>query len=381
LQRINREAVSYEFELTNSGEAGVRADNFDVGGPGREAFWVNTSSHCWDWLEPGESCSLSVWFNPHARSAYEAEARAWVNGDPFAAPVAGEGGAPAVEALQNPVDFGAATAGSDGAVRTITLRNSGNLPEFFFIGVLAGGNASSFKLLDEDCTLVEFAPGQTCSAHVRFAPDSVGAKAARLAFFGDGEGGTLVQVEGEGVAAAATLLPSGFDFGAVATGSHSAAHQFAVRNDGGAPLALDRVTIVGAEVDQFALGGDECTGAFLAPGAQCAVRVRFVPDGAGARHATLRVSGPSGALTAALAGTGTGAAPAPPAAADPGPAAAKRSKRHRRVVRGKTLDAREARFLHREGKKRTGNRHRGRHRRGKRSGGRSAKQAQHRPRR
>jgi hypothetical protein len=370
LQRINREASSYEFQVQNTGEAGVQASYFDIGGSGQEAFWVE-SQGCGHWLEPGESCPVQVRFNPHERQAYEAEVRAWVNGSVFTAAIEGEGGAAVIEALQNPVGFGGATVGSAGPVRTITLRNSGDLPEFFFIGVLAGGDAASFRLLDEGCTLIELGPGDTCSAHVRFNPESAGPKAARLAFFGDGDGGTLVQVEGTGIAAAATLLPSGFDFGAVAPGARGVAHQFLVRNEGAAPLALDRVTIAGADVDQFALSGDECTGAELAPGAECAVRVRFAPDETGAKRATLRASGPSGILTSALAGTGAAPAPVVPTTSLP---PAEHGSRHRSFVRGKTLDARDARFLNRKGKKRSS----GKHRRDRRHG---AKQARRRSRR
>lgn len=348
LHRINRESSSTSIQLTNTGEAGLQPNGFDVQGDS-EAFWVDNGA-CWTWLEPGQSCWLQVWFNPHARVDYQAEVRAWVNGTPFAATVEGRGGAPVVEALENPVDFGGATVGGSGPVKTVTLHNSGDLPEFFFIGVIAGGDAASFKLLDESCTLVELAPGDSCSAHVRFTPDSAGPKAARLAFFGDGEGGMLVQVEGEGIAPAATLLPPSFDFGALAPGSRSPAHEFTLRNDGAAPFAVDRVAIAGADVDQFALSGDECSGAALAPGEQCAVRVRFAPDSAGAKHATLRLIGPSGTLTAALAGAG--AAQLQPAGGDPDPPRpARRADRRARFVRGETLDARHARFLHRKGKR------------------------------
>ncbi len=352
LQRLNREATSFQFTLENSGEAGVEPNGFDTSGPGQEVFWIQ-QNNCWTWLEPGASCTVEVRFGPRARAAYEAEARVWVNGTVFTAAVSGEGGAAQIEALENPVDFGTATVGAAGPVRTITLRNSGDLPEAFFIGVLAGGDAASFRLLDEHCTLIELGPGDSCTARVRFTPDSAGPKAARVAFFGDGEGGAMVQVEGEGVPAAATLAPASFDFGTVVAGSRSVAHQFVVRNEGGAALALDRVTLTGADIDQFALSGDECTGAELAPGAQCAVRVRFAPDGSGARQATLRVSGPAATLTAALAGTAVSAPDAQPATPEPVPHPRPRAGRHRhRLVRGETLDARRARSPHRKGKHR-----------------------------
>ena len=76
----------------------------------------------------------------------------------------------------------------------------------------------------------------------------------------------MALLSGEGVAPALTLAPSSFDFGDLATGAKSAARAFVVRNDGSTDLDLDRAAIVGADLDQFALAGDECTGATLAPG-------------------------------------------------------------------------------------------------------------------
>lgn len=338
LQRANRESVSTTLTVKNDGAAPVQPNNFEIAGPGHEAFWFGNLGCSGQWLEPGQSCSVQVWFYPRERAEYEAEVRATVNGSSFAAAISGEGGGAVIEALENPVAFGAATAGSAGTVRTVSLRNVGNLPEMFFIGVLAGGDAASFRLLSENCTMVSLPPGGTCSAKVRFSPDGAGAKSAHLAFFGDGEGGMLIQLEGEGLAADATLAPSSFDFGAVTVGGRSAAHAFVVRNGGGASLALDRVVLTGPNVEQFAISGDGCTGAILAPGAECVVWARFVPRSAGAKQATLRIGGPSATLIAALAGSAGGGGAEP----------VSHRVRRSRFARGTTIDARKARLLHRK---------------------------------
>jgi len=86
-------------------------------------------------------------------------------------------------------------------VRTITLTNNGNFEGGFFIAVIAGGDVASFQLVDENCTGIPVAPGASCTAHVRFTPQSTGPKAARLAFFGDSEGGTMVGLTGVGTSA------------------------------------------------------------------------------------------------------------------------------------------------------------------------------------
>ncbi len=368
LAPIYRESLAAEFELVNEGEAAVQTGSFEIAGPGSEAFWTGNSD-CWEtWLEPGASCSMEVRFSPRERAEYVAELRASANGSTFSATLSGRGGAAVVETPENPVTFAPATVGSDGEVRTVTLTNSGDLPAAFFISVIAGGDAGSFELLEESCSAVELAPAASCSARVRFTPRGAGTRTARLAFFGDGDDGMMVFLQGEGVAPAATLLPGSHEFGLQTAGTRSAAHAFAVRNQGAAALPLDDVRIVGADPDQFVLAGDECTGAVLAPGGECLVRVRFAPDAAGAMAATLRVAGPGGALTATLSGHGEAAAASasggavglsearivtivvPVHAAAAGSEAGHRQRgRHRqRFVRGKAIHGGNARALRRK---------------------------------
>jgi len=345
LQRVYESRNSY-FQLTNAGAATVPVNSFQIAG-GSGSFWTNNNSDCWGHsiLTPGESCWIEVYFSPQDGLEYDAELQASSGGYSFAAALSGQGGRAVIDAAPNPADFGAATVGAWGEVRTVTLTNSGNIPAGFFIGIVAGGDSGSFQLLSENCS-GELQPGASCSAQVRFAPLGAGAKMARLAFFGDSDAGAQVMLTGEGVAAAATLVPSAFDFGTEDAGGRSAGHAFAVRNDGSTALDIDSVAIVGADLDQFGLSGDECTGTTLAPGAECLVRVRFAPDSAGAKAATLRIRGNGGAFTAALSGTGLAAGEqtegvvgtasaslAPERPAGPPP----RGRRHRRFARGASI--------------------------------------------
>ncbi len=303
IQRVNRETVSTVFQLTNTGAAPVQVNNLEIQGD-TSVFWTGNTS-CWSaTIAPGQSCTVEVNFNPHDQLNYSGEVRAIVNGSAFGATLSGQGGRAVVAATENPFDFGAVTVGSQGAVRTITITNSGDLPAGFFIAIIAGGDSGSFRLLDESCTAGELLPGGSCTAHVRFAPQSPGPKSARLALFGDGEDGTMVSLQGEGVASGATLAPGSFDFGSQARGTKSALRTFAFRNDGAAPVSLGSTAIVGSNLDQFQLAGDECTGITLAPGAECLVRVRFAPETVGAKTAILRIGGDGGALNSGLSGTG-----------------------------------------------------------------------------
>jgi hypothetical protein len=349
LRPIHSEAARMTFQLENDGEAAAQVNSLTFGANSND-FWFDGSfgdGNCSGrWMQPGETCSVEIGFGPGETRSYATQLQANSSGETFTADLSGEGGRPVVEAFPNPADFGAATVGTRGATQTIVVHNSGNVPAAFFIGVLAGGDVGSFQLLDENCTAGPLMPAGSCTAQVRFTPRSAGPKQARLAFFGDSEGGAMVGLSGEGVAAAVTLLPSGYDFGSTAPGTKSVPQSFAVRNEGDASLDLGAVAIVGADLDQFSLSGEDCSEATLEPGGECVVRVRFAPDSAGAKSARLRVGGDAGAFTASLAGAGAGAGQ-PPAAGGAAVAAAGSSAatlgrhrgRHRRFARGETLVA------------------------------------------
>jgi hypothetical protein len=335
IQRTNERASSW-FQLTNTGEAFVQIGSTAIGGPDSGNFGTEASD-CWNGrrLDPGESCSLRAYFNAWNPVHYEAELQASANGGIASAQLTGTGGQPRLEPEANPISLGEASVGGTGDVQTIKLANNGNIAGGYFIGVIAGGDAGSFELLDESCTGRMLAPADTCVAHVRLAPQSVGLKVARLAFFGDSEGGSMVQIEGTGVAAAVTLAPGGFDFGGLGIGERGTAHAFTVRNEGSQALRLGSVALVGADLDQFGLAGDECSQAILAPGAECTIRVRFAPSEVGAKTARLRVGSDAGPLVAALSGSGLapGSADRLADAAAGSPVAASGGKRHRDLAR------------------------------------------------
>ncbi len=302
---IHSEAGRTTFQLENDGEAAAQVGSLNFSGGNSNGFWFG-NSNCWGrWMPPGDTCSIEVGFGPNEAGSFATQIQVSANGENFTANLSGEGGRPVVEAFPNPADFGAVTVGSTGAIQTVIVHNSGNVPTSFFIGIIAGGDAGSFQLLDESCSGAPLMPSGSCLAHIRFTPQSAGPKLARLAFFGDSEGGAMVSLSGEGVAAAVTLAPSGHhDFGSVAAGVKSAPQSFAVRNEGGSSIDLASATIVGADLDQFSLSGEDCSGSTLDPGDECVVRIRFTPDSAGTKTARLRVKGDAGTFSAALTGIG-----------------------------------------------------------------------------
>ena len=204
IQRVN-ESRSEGLQATNSGEAGVRIGSVGTEGKDTGNFWVGYND-CWNgrWLAPGESCGLQVNFNPWQIAEYEALVTVYADNVPFSAAVRGTGGESLLAPATNPVEFGNAAVGGEGTVRTIHLSNEGNIAGGYFIAVIAGGDVGSFELIDESCTGEEIAPGAACVAHVRFDPVGLGPKTARLAMFGDSNGGAMVFLHGTGEPATTT---------------------------------------------------------------------------------------------------------------------------------------------------------------------------------
>jgi Abnormal spindle-like microcephaly-assoc'd, ASPM-SPD-2-Hydin len=201
--RVNQSA-SQNLQVTNGGEAGTQIGWVGVEGKDSGNFWTG-SSDCWNgrWLAPEESCWIQVNFNGWQAVGYEAALTVYADNVPFSAELHGAGGEAMLMPEINPVEFGSAAVGGEGTVRTIHLSNEGNIGGGYFIAVIAGGDVGSFELIDESCTGDEIAPGGTCVAHIRFDPVGLGRKVARLAMFGDSNGGTMVFLRGEGEPAAA----------------------------------------------------------------------------------------------------------------------------------------------------------------------------------
>lgn len=224
--RVNQSA-SQNLQVTNSGEAVSQIGWVGVEGKDSGNFWTGYNE-CWNgrWLAPGESCWIQVNFNAWQAVGYEAALTVYADNVFFSAGLRGTGGEAMLMPEINPVEFGSAVVGGEGTVQTIHLSNEGNIGGGYFIAVIAGGDVGSFELIDESCTGEEIAPGGTCVAHVRFDPVGLGRKVARLAMFGDSNGGTMVFLRGEGEPAAAEGSSAGSPVSKPAKSSHKA-HAFA----------------------------------------------------------------------------------------------------------------------------------------------------------
>lgn len=202
LRQANSNASQAYLQLRNNGEAVAPVYSLEIVGSGSSSFWIGQSSCYGANLNPTETCSVQVNFNPNDAITYEAQLRAGSEGGTsFTAGLSGEGGRARIGPVSDPTGFGATAVGSPGVTRTIEVVNRGNYPGGAFIAVVAGGAVGSFHLLDENCTGILLDPEATCSLLVNFQPLSTGVKTARLGLFGDTDGGSQITLTGIGTEA------------------------------------------------------------------------------------------------------------------------------------------------------------------------------------
>jgi hypothetical protein len=197
LQEANRSDSQANFQLRNVGSVPAPVNSVNIVGSGSGAFWTGNIDCLSHSLEPGETCSVQVNFNPYDAVPFSAQLRASSDaGTSFTAGLSGEGGRAALRAATDPTNFGTVPVGSGGVTKTIDVTNEGNMPGSVFIAVISGGAVGSFHLLDESCTGIPLSPDATCNLQVSFDPISTGVKTARLFLAGDGEGGGQLTLSG-----------------------------------------------------------------------------------------------------------------------------------------------------------------------------------------
>jgi hypothetical protein len=217
--------------------------------------------------------------------------------------------------------FGGVEVGSTGAVEAVGLKNLGNAP--LRVGTRsASGDAVTFPVASDTCSGATLEPGDGCSVGFAFAPVAVGATSATLSL-PTNAGAVTVQLGGTGTAPVALFGSSVLDFGGAVIGTETRL-EVDLRNDGTAPLLLERLGVDGEAASDFAADASAC-GRALAPGETCRITVVFSPLELGDRKASLELPG-AGDARVALVGYGgerpksRDAAPAPDETPPPAPA-------------------------------------------------------------
>ena len=93
LQQVNSSASQAYLQLRNTGAGVAPVYSLEITGPGSDAFWIGQSSCYGTNLNPNETCSVQVNFNPNDATTYAVQLRAGSEAETsFSADLSGEGG-------------------------------------------------------------------------------------------------------------------------------------------------------------------------------------------------------------------------------------------------------------------------------------------------
>jgi hypothetical protein len=173
-------------------------------GPGSvtgDSAFSFVSTTCGSTLAVGSNCTTTIRFSPTTRNAVTgnfaiADYNQWHNATLSATGIQG-----AVSLSPGSLAFPNETANRSSSTLTMTVTNSGNTTLTVSSMTLSSGSPD-FTLVSTNC-VGQMGPGGTCTASVRFAPTSAGAKNGSIAFAHNGAGPTSFALSGTGYAPAA----------------------------------------------------------------------------------------------------------------------------------------------------------------------------------
>ena len=290
-------SATQTLTITNHGAPPLQFDEIELEGSGADQFDI-VSDTCDSDLEAGESCLVTVAFEPAVHGDFSANL-AVVFGDGAGAATPSLTGSTPPDASPSPttVEFGEVISGYEPGASTlpVTITSVGGAPVELADPVIDGFDAQYFSLVSPDACDGTLAPTETCTLQVRFAPgaDIGGFLEAQINFDETNDPTpTEIQLEGYGRQAEYTIDPATHDFGQVALGTAGGpvAKTFTLTSAGQGDLPVNGASITGPDAASFSLASDNCP-ALLEPMDTCSFQVTFDPNSgsAGARNASLDV--------------------------------------------------------------------------------------------
>jgi hypothetical protein len=303
---VSTASADATFVVSNSG--GAATGPLTVALTGAAQGFTRKDDRCaGTTVAPGGSCSVVVTVTPTAAGMLSADLSIQASpGGSVAAHLSGTAVTPgALHIAPATQNFGMAVVNNGSATQTFTVTNSGQQATGAVTVSLGGTDASAFVVAADGCSGQLVAAGSTCQITIRFNPGDIGAKAASLAVSANPGGTAVAQVSGTGITAGAvTIAPASHDFGSIQQKMSGSTQTFTVQNTGQAATGALATTLTGNDAGDFTITADGCNTKVLTPSATCTITVQFAPTTAGAKRATLSVTGtPGGTAVSQLSGT------------------------------------------------------------------------------
>jgi Abnormal spindle-like microcephaly-assoc'd, ASPM-SPD-2-Hydin len=276
-----------------------------------------TADTCSNALVPGAgTCTVTVVFAPTAATASSATLTVAGQGVSASASLTGDGRAlaRAISVGPSTVQFPTTPVGSRGGPVTATVTNSGEVPVAISGVAIGGTDGGQFVLTSNGCANVTLGPRETCALAVTAIPSRAGSLRGTLAVTGSqGESAnSTLAVTATSVTPTTrvttttrptttttapapgrlTVTPGSIDFPPTEAGATSEPVTVTVSNSGSSSVSRLGVSLFADE--QFAIGGDSCSGTNLATGRTCTISVTFTPQPGGQPIGALNISGSRG---------------------------------------------------------------------------------------
>ncbi len=304
-QNVNTSSTAKVITLSNGGTGTLSISSIGITGTNATDF--TQSNTCGSSVTAGASCSISVTFTPQAVGARSASLAVTDNatGSPQTAALSGTGVGVAQASL-NPtsLSFGNQNVRTTSAAKVITLSNGGTAALSITSIAVIGTNATDFAQTNTCGSSV--AAGASCSISVTFTPQATGSRSASVVITDNAAGSPQsATVSGTGVGVPqVSVSPSSLSFGNQKLKTASSARNITLSNTGTATLSITSVTMTGSNPADFSQTNTCKTS--VAAGASCTISVKFTPQAAGARSASLTVADNASGSPQKATLTGTG---------------------------------------------------------------------------
>ncbi len=197
-----------QVNVTNNSSYTVAGGNATITGPDAGNFNVNGSNCGGNFLQPGNSCSLNIQFNPSGPGTYVAQLEIPNDGtvDPVVVPLEAVAlNGPKVVISPSSIDFGPIEVNAVAAGKQVTIANAGDFPLEIQQVLLLSGTPQTFPIGNDNCSGKVVAPAGQCQLTVGFAPIKGGERNASIFVITNTPGPvTIASLTGEGV-----FAPSG----------------------------------------------------------------------------------------------------------------------------------------------------------------------------
>jgi hypothetical protein len=326
-QAVGLQGPARTLTVSNNGQANLLFTAIGVSGVNAAEIVRGGTCSVGMAVAPALSCTVTLALKPAAQGTRSASLDLVSNAPVGTASVTLTGEAvptpaPYVSLSQAALGFGRVSLGKASVARSVVLGNSGSAA----LAIASIQSSSPEFAVTHDCP-ASLAAGASCTLNVVYMPTAANAAESvvitsnafsspnSVVLTGVGASGSLPVLSWSG----GTLTQS---FPSAEVGKSADGAALTLMNNGPGAATVSAFGLAGANPDSFSVGGGTCTGGtVLAVGASCTVVVRFVPDAAGARNASLLVaSNGSNPPDIALSGTGSaGTTPTPAPSPSPSP--------------------------------------------------------------